>query len=145
MRFDLPRLAPGALLLAAASGCSVVDSSGYSREPAYIEFYGNPVEITVPATARLDEPVTVSVTTYGGGCTHLGDTQVAVSGGTAELRPYDVTETVGACPTIVNRLVHQAEVIFDQVGTATVRVYGRSEPGGLPLVETRTITVQPAG
>lgn len=134
-----------AALAVLAAACDVVDPTGYSRELAYIEFYDSPVEIVVPATATVEEAITVTVRTYGGGCTSRGDTQVAVSGAVAELRPYDVTRTDGDCPDIMRQFVHEAEVTFDQPGTAQVRVHGRTAPGGATMVEIRTVTVQPAG
>lgn len=140
------RVIRGAALLGMAvlaAGCSVVDSSGYSRELAYIEFAGSPVKIVLPATARVEEPFTVAVTTYGDGCTQRGDTQVSVSGAVAELRPFDLYDEEGDCPRILNDFVHEAEVIFEQPGTATLRVHGRTDDGRT-IVETRTITVQPA-
>ena len=137
----------GAALLgmaALAAGCSVVDSNGYSRELAYIEYGGSPVQIVLPATARVEEPVAVSVTTYGSGCAQKGDTQVSVSAQVAELRPYDLYDEESDCPDILRTFVHEAEVIFEQPGTATLRVHGRTSDGGRTIVETRTITVQPA-
>jgi hypothetical protein len=129
---------------ALAYGCSPVDSDGYAREPAYIEFHENPVQVVVAATARVEEPLRVAVTTYASGCTRKGDTQVSVNGPVAEVRPYDLYDVEGDCPNVVTEYVHEAQVIFDQPGTATLHVRGRTADDGRTIVETRTVTVQPA-
>jgi hypothetical protein len=128
---------------ALAYGCSPVGSDGYAREPAYIELDEHPVQVVVAATARVEAPLRVAVTTYASGCSRKGDTQVSVNGAVAEVRPYDLYDVEGDCPDVVTEYVHEAQVIFDQPGTATLQVRGRTADGRT-LVETRTVTVQPA-
>jgi carotenoid cleavage dioxygenase-like enzyme len=136
-----------ACLAAAALGCSgsPVDLDPNSeRELGFLEYHGTPVEITVPATAKAGVPFTVRVATWGGGCTAKGDTEVSVSGSTANVRPYDITATgrAAVCTDILRTLMHETTVRFDTPGTATVRVHGRVEPGSRTVVLTRTVTVQ---
>jgi hypothetical protein len=137
-----------ACLAGAALGCSgsPTDSGDSERALGYLEFHGTPVEVTVPATAHAGEPFTVHVVTWGGGCTAKSDTDVSVSGRTADVRPYDVTVSDPAvvCPEILRSLPHDVTVRFDTPGTATVRVHGRRAPGSATVVLTRTVDVQPA-
>lgn len=132
---------------ALAAACSPTGASRQVRKLGTIEYYGTPVEVTVPATVRAGEPFTIRVVTWGGGCTSAGDTQVAVSGAAADVSPYDL-ELQGpgvGCHDILRALPHEATLRFDAPGTATVRVHGRREPGMDLLTLTRTVTVQPAG
>lgn len=136
-----------ACIAGAALGCSgsPVDLDPNSeRELGFLEYHGTPVEITVPATAEAGVPFTVRVATWGGGCTAKDDTEVTVSGSTANVRPYDVTATGrnAVCPDILRTLTHETTVRFDKPGTATVRVHGRVEPGSRTIVIKRTVAVQ---
>lgn len=137
-----------ACLAGAALGCSgsTTDSGDSERTLGFLEYHGTPVEVTVPATVRAGEPFTVRAVTWGGGCTSKSDTEVRVSGRTADVRPYDVTR-VGrdaVCVDILRSLTHDTTVRFDTPGTATVRVHGRREPGSNTVVVTRTVDVLPA-
>jgi hypothetical protein len=132
---------------ALAAACSPTDPDRQVREPGFLEYYASPVEVTVPETVRAGEPFTVRAVTRGGGCTSAGDTEVAVSGATADVSPYDLRAEGPniACPDILRALPHEVTVRFDTPGTATVRVHGRREPGLETITVTRTVTVQPAG
>ncbi|MEO7648259.1 MAG: hypothetical protein ABIV11_08500 [Gemmatimonadaceae bacterium] len=69
--------------------------------------------------------VTVSVTTYGGGCESKGETEVAVNGLTAVVTPYDYTSTAtGACTDILRSFVHSTSIQFAGPGTAQIIVRG---------------------
>lgn len=132
--------------LALAAACAALDPNRHVRELGFIEYYGTPVEVTVPATVRAGEPFAVRVVTWGGGCTQAGETEVAVSGAAADVSPYNLTITGPdvACPDILRNLPHEVTLRFDTPGTATVRVHGRREPGAETITVTRTVTVQPA-
>lgn len=137
-----------ACIAVTALGCSgsTTNSDDSERALGYLEYHGTSVEVTVPATARAGEPFTVRAVTWGGGCTSRGDTEVRVSGRTADVRPFDVTR-VGQdtfCVDILRSLTHDTTVRFDTPGTATVRVHGRREPGSHTVVVTRTVDVLPA-
>jgi hypothetical protein len=146
MRNTLPRRA-GALLLLACAACSATEPDHTVREPAIVELHQTSAEITVPATAVAGQPFTVVVQTIGpSSCTHPGDTQVTLGTATADLAPFDLFRRGPgvACAQMVYRLQHEAQVVFAQPGTATVRVHGVREPGGGMVTLTRTVDVRPA-
>jgi hypothetical protein len=134
--------------LTLAAACSPTASgNGYVRELGFLELYGSPLEVTVPENVRTGEPFTVTVVTRGGGCTTAGDTEVALGGAAADVSPYDLTATGPnvACPDILRAFTHEATLRFDALGTATVRVHGRREPGGETITVTRTVNVRATG
>lgn len=78
--------------------------------------------IEVSAAGRT---VRVIVTSYGGGCHSRGDTEVSVSGLTADVTPYDFTAPAGTpCTLPLLSFRHEAEIRFDRGGTALIRVHG---------------------
>jgi hypothetical protein len=78
--------------------------------------------IAVSASGRT---VTVSVTTYGGGCHSRGETEVSVDGLVADIVPWDYTAPAGTpCTMQLVSFTHTATVQFTSAGTATIRVRG---------------------
>lgn len=147
MMKTIPALRSAVLAAAVlAAACSPTGTDDLVQDLAFIEMEGQPAQVSVPATARVEEAITVSVKTYGGGCTEMGETQVTVNGSVANVTPLDREPTgdVG-CPRIVREFTHEARVTFETPGEAEVRVHGRRMPGGERFTVTRTVTVQPAG
>jgi hypothetical protein len=71
--------------------------------------------------------VTVRVTTYGNGCYSQGETETAVEGLEANIRPWDYTFSARsdrACPDVLLSFVHEAVLRFDDAGTVRIRVRG---------------------
>ena len=115
-----------ALILLTACGNNAV------RERGVIESDIIPGEevLLAPDTVQVNVPFEVIVQTIGGGCTEADGMDVEVEEGLAVLKPYDLTSIPGrneACPAIVTRPEHKAQVAFETSGTATIRVEGRSE------------------
>ncbi len=146
MRTSIRLACLAALALAAACSGSTDPDEGV-REPSVVEFYDSAPEITLPATVRAGETFTVGVMTWAAGCSRPDGTDTSVSGATADVRPYDFRFTGAqiSCPDISRNYLHETTVRFATPGQATVRVHGIREPGGDPVVLTRTVTVQPAG
>ena len=122
-----------------------VDMSA-ERRPGIVELDGRPAQVDVPDTAAAGALVRVRVVTYGGGCMRPGGTDARVDGRVAEVRPYDSVRTrvvaPEACPAVLAYYPHEATVRFAAPGPATVRVYGRADPGGAERVIERTLTVR---
>ena len=112
-----------------------------------VEYYGDPFQATVPATATVGEPLDVTVVTYGDGCTEKGETTVQLERLQAEIRPYDVdTEPAsGDCPAILRVHEHTASVTFAEAGEAEVVFYGlkEDETGTANVSHTRTLEILP--
>lgn len=113
-------------------------------------------EPTVEHASRVQvgEPLQVTIRSFGGGCEAAGGLDGTVRGLVAELRPWDYTHVPSGpagleyvCTTPLNVFKRTATVVFDQPGTATIRVHGlRShgrEPGNPPVVLTSTVEVAP--
>ena len=91
------------------------------------DYPGNPA-VQIPATASVGVPIRVVVNTETDGCGVMGRTTVSVNGLHAVIMPFDtfvVPPVNGACPDILWRWEHSADVRFDTRGAATVTVLGR--------------------
>lgn len=142
------RFRSAVLLLLLLSGCgSLFDPSDrvrYERRPGTLAFYSDPVQVTVPDSVSAGNRFSVRVTTYGGGCSKQGPTDVKTNGLLAVVRPFDYDVAANSnviCPSILTFYKREAVVTFARPGAATVRIYGRQEPGEDPLVVERTVIV----
>lgn len=84
--------------------------------------------ISAPTTVVLGEPFTVTIRTYGGGCTSVGPTRRAATvEGDVLITPIDTTiegpDVV--CPAILKRLAHEVTLTFREIGQETIHVRGR--------------------
>ncbi len=130
-----------------APGSGIVDGDGPSeRVFGTLEYYGDPFQATVPATAEVGRPFAVTVITYGGSCLEKGETTVEIEGLRAEIRSYDYDTTPinGACPDDLQFHDHTATVTFAEVGEAEVVFYGLKKDGigAVNVSYTRTLTVR---
>jgi hypothetical protein len=136
------------LAVVALAGCSIITGNEIRRERqlGWIRFHNDPVVVEVPGIVSREVDFDVTVGTYGGGCVDQGDTEVALSGADAEVRPFDifVVEMPDnyACTDILKRFTHRATLRFTQAGAATVRIRGRAAPDGEVIVVERQVTVQ---
>ena len=124
------------LLLASCSSDSV--------EVGIIHFYGESEDvIDAPETVDVGERFSVTVNTYGGGCTSAEWMAVDTDDDSVELIPYDREES-GACTAVLFRLPHTAEIEFSSSGTKTVVVRGRQVSGEheAPFVVRRDLVVE---
>lgn len=115
-----------ALVLVAA--CDTAGESEKSViELGRLEFYNDPVIVEIPLAVMKGQQFQVRVETYGGGCIEYEDTEVLVASDGVDVFPYDrrkIPES-GLCSLELTRIVHEANVIFDQVGPGTIRIHGR--------------------
>ena len=147
-------LRPAALLAAIAAaigtaGCSQIlapEETRSERRPAVLAFYTDPVRVLVPDTVAVGAPVTLEITSYGGGCIGQGETDVTVAGLVAEVRPYDYFVTdlppATACTEELRLYTHVATVQFARAGRALVRVHGWEQPSDRPLALEREVVVR---
>jgi len=102
------------------------------------------------ALAVNGRDVTVTVSTYGGGCHSKGVTDVQRTGMQALLTPWDHTAPPGTpCTMQLVEMRHTATVSFPQAGTATIRVRGIDagtrhvgNMAGDTIIVERTVTLQ---
>lgn len=141
------RSAPILIAAVALFGC---DSSPSAVDtlvrPATLSFYGNLDVISLPDTAVVGVPFTASVRSYGGGCVSKDETRIELSGQSASIRPFvrEPAENAHvACPDILYFFAHDLELVFNQPGQATVRVFGIREPERTSYTVTRTLPVVP--
>ncbi len=114
------------LLLAACDGSRVEREIGIIESDTSL---GEEV-ISAPMTVQASVPFEVIVRTYGGGCIEPDGLEVEIEGNVAVLVPYDLYITPGrneACPLIFEAEPHAAQLTFNESGSATIRVSGRSE------------------
>ena len=133
-----------ALAIVTVAACNPlgIDLPGEDYHPGTIEFYGDTGQILAPFEAEPDVPFSVRVRTFGGGCTEKGVTRSEINDLIGELRPFDVTSDAQACPDILRTFTHEATFRFDRPGLATIRIHGRAEPGGEPVVKLRRVRLQ---
>jgi hypothetical protein len=143
----------GSALVGLLAGCTAAapdDSSLFSaaeRGPAVLAHYGDTAAVELPASVRVGEMAVVRFTSFGGGCISQDGTEAAVSGLTAEVRPYrtEPSELPPNTACTADLRIHQnvAELRFEEPGRARVRIVGVARPGDRPVVLERGLLVKP--
>ena len=110
-------------------------AGSWSVHPGALLFYGDTSEVELSAdTVRAGEPVRVSATTFGGGCTRAaGMRRAEMGGGKAVLTPMDSLYTPRpneACTMILKVLPHSTEVSFEESGIARIVIEGIQHRSG---------------
>ena len=137
IRFFYAFLAGGILL----GGCGLLagsddedEVSGWAVRPGAIVFYGDTSAVELSAdTVRVGQPLRVSATTFGGGCTRAAGMRTGVRGLQAALTPLDSVYTPGpneGCDDILIALEHSVEVAFERAGEARVVIRGVEQGPG---------------
>ena len=132
---------------------SVRDSAGESKAtwsrmrelPATLVHHGDGPVIEVPASAVAGEKFTISVTTYGGGCTREDRTDVETRGMSADVRPIqkepaDMRDVVCTADLLIN--ARPITLSFPTSGLGEIRVHGRAEPGDSVVTFVRTVAIR---
>jgi hypothetical protein len=140
-------LAPDAIgALPALSLEEPLPAPGHSaRRAAVIAFYGDPLVVEVPSTARAGAPFDVGVTTYGGGCIAEDTTVATVADRLADVVPYQRIHRPGpneGCTLELRITRRTARVTFPTAGLAVVRVTGRAAPGDSLVSVVRAVRVE---
>lgn len=124
-------MSASALVFAVAlSGCSDLFTGPHDvARVGIVDHFGeSEAVVEAPDTVAAGEAFTVTVRTYGGGCTSKGSTRVedTVEGGVL-ITPIDVTREGPdvVCPGILKRLTHEATLTFGATGERTITVRGR--------------------
>jgi hypothetical protein len=134
-------------LLTACTNSGLDDSSFFSaaeRGPALLAFYGDTSVVQLAAAARVGEVTTVRFTSFSGGCIRQDETEVAVSGLTADIRPHRSELPPNTVCTSELRIDQNvAELQFAEPGRARVRIVGVARPGDRPFVLERDLLVNP--
>ena len=148
MRLSPPLTMALLLALALSAGCRLSTGNEIVRERqlGLIRVHEDPLVVQVPGTVAVGSTFEVTVRTYGDGCIEQGDTEVSVVGRVASVRPYDVFVTDApasyACTRELRLYTHRASLRFDEVGPATVTIYGRVQPGDTTVAVSRSVQVQ---
>ena len=129
------------LTLMACESSTDVD---YARGPSHLRYFDLRTTVTVPDTVDRAAPFDVKLTTYGDGCTQLGDTPVSTAGAVITVAPHDVFATGKdvVCPDILLGLEHIASVSVATPGVVTIRIRGRDYPADSALVIERQVVVR---
>ncbi len=126
--------------------CTPILGPNWRLKRGVIQYYEDPVVIQLSDTVIAGAPMTVSVTTYGGGgggCSRRGFVEVKINGLTAELAPYDsVAVRATGCTLVLHLYRHEVNLVFEQKGIATVRLVGKEWPADKKIIVTRTVLVQ---
>lgn len=116
------------------------------RQLAVIRHYHDQTLVEIPSHVTSGVDFDISVRTFGGGCIAQGDTEISISGRSAEVRPYDVFVTRlpanMACTDDLRFYLHRARLRFAEPGLATVRIRGRERPGDRVVVVEQTVVVR---
>lgn len=123
----------GASLL--VTGCGSVESSDdqgqWQIQPGAIIHYGDTSTVDLSTdTVQVGQPLHVSATTFGGGCTRAAGNRTETDNRNAVLTPLDSVYRPGPnefCTLELKTLDHSAEIVFENPGTAHVVVRGRND------------------
>lgn len=117
---------PAVVAVAAACQGGITGPRDVTRQ-GIVEFHGDGPEVSLPASVTAGEAMTVTVRTFGGGCTSQGPTRVDTVDAVVRILPHDIT-TEGrnvVCPSILRSFEHRADLTFEEAGERTVRIVGR--------------------
>jgi len=113
--------------LCTVSACDILGRQGFADLGTIVSF-GDTADISVPDSASVGESFSVSVETFGGGCTQeVERTELEIQGMVAQITPWNWNSGALECPTDVRSLHHEVKLSFDQPGTATIHIIGREE------------------
>lgn len=137
---------PPALAFWAGCGDGLTGPRDVPR-PGIVEFHGDGPVVSLPASVTAGEEFTVTVRTFGGGCTSKGPTRVDTASSATRILPVDVTREGPnvVCPALLQTFEHRADLAFEEAGERTVRIVGRRVDGEVDeVIELdRTVTVEP--
>jgi hypothetical protein len=114
------------------AACKEATGVGEAKVLGTVEFYGDPLVVTIPDTIAVGATFEVAVRTYGGGCETIGPTETTVRGDTIVVAPYDFT-TQGVdvvCTMELKHFHHSVSLSWPTAGDLHVLVRGWVEPAG---------------
>lgn len=118
----------GTLAIVGTACSSTTEPGGEERRLGVIVgFNDDDPQIAVPDTIEAGVEFVVEVTTYGNACFRKGETEVASSGNSVTITPYDYIDMgAGACADVLLSFIHQATVEVSDAGFASVVIVGRA-------------------
>jgi hypothetical protein len=131
-----------ALLLGA---CGIDNSDEFVVDLGLIEIVGDPAVIEAPASVAVGERFLVQIVSFGGGCTSIERTDVALANDGADIRPFDRTVIQDdSCTNNLAPFSHEAKLAFESSGTKTIRIHGRRmiSPGYEVIEVPLTVVVE---
>lgn len=90
--------------------------------------FGDDMEPRIPQTATAGVPLEITIWTTGNGGYRAADTEVAYSGRSAVVTPYDYMDPMVLTDDLLY-LEHRAKVVFDDPGTAEILLVFRTDQG----------------
>ncbi len=149
----LPGMLAVVIALVGLGGCGVVDPKTKHRVIGFIDFDDQHWPLPeVPETATAGVPIEMTIWTGETGCYGIGDTDVDVTGRTAEVTPYDYLTTGNhACTDHLAFFEHNATVVFPEPGTAEIVLVYSTDWARRPEAhkgdgrKVYTVEVSPAG
>lgn len=149
LTFRRRRLAHVLLSASALAACDAVGPTERDddlvRRPAVLAIGGDSARVAAPDSVAVGASFVVLVQSFGGGCIRAGETETALDGLTADVRPFDYFPAPSfdrVCTADLRIIEHPATLRFTRAGRATVRVHGRREPDDVPVVVVRTVVVR---
>ena len=124
-------LAAAMLLLATCQGKDVFEP-GWVQQVGEVDPELSSVQlITVPATATVNVPFTVTVRTVGSRtCTRAFDADVAVSGLDVDITPFvQVARAAPYCSSDLTAFEHPVSVTIGSAGQARIRLHAHTRTG----------------
>lgn len=99
--------------------------------------FGPEIEIAVD-----DRDISITVVTYGNGCTARGPTEVSTDKMEIDIIPLDTVSLFGPCPDIFQAFDHVVSIHAPSPGTYTAAIRGVELPSGDTITVSREITVR---
>lgn len=90
--------------------------------------FGDDMEPRIPQTATAGVPLEITIWTIGNGGYRAADTEVAYSGRSAVVTPYDYMDP-SVLTDDLRYLEHRTKVVFDDPGTAEIVLVFMTDPG----------------
>ena len=117
------------LTAASMAACNLTDSHTRMQRPGLLRLAAeDSVSWVVPDTVLLNQTFEISVTTIGGSCDSKGPTDVlALSNGTIDFRPFDITEVNDEklCPLEIHTFTHTGSLSRSVTGPVNITLWGR--------------------
>jgi hypothetical protein len=127
-RWWIARIGAIAFAVVVGSCSSPIDPIAEERRVGMILGFNNDdPRIVVPDTVEAGADFVVEVTTYGDSCFRKGEIEMASMGDRVTITPYDYIDLGAAgCQRILLSFIHEIEIQFSDVGTASVVIIGQA-------------------
>lgn len=103
--------------------------------------FGDDMEPRIPQRATAGVPLEITIRTIGNGGYRAADTEVAYSGRSAVVTPYDYMDP-SVLTDDLRYLEHRTKVVFDDPGTAEIVLVFMTDLGYPGRYGSRTYTVE---